>query len=303
MNDAVYKLLGRLSLLFDRIRPWMAQGGSGHSPSEPGEEFDKTGLLVKEARPLKVLWKDSDIIWVDYDSLSHSFWRAQELSLFAKHPDAMKEPVLDFGCGDGSFASVLFKSIDYGVDLDPEALKIAAGYRIYKKLVQSTISKIPLGEASVQTVFSNSVLEHVGSLDEALSELHRILAPGGQFVFTVPVRQFKEDLAKYFGWRESVRINREYHHWNLLDAEDWTKRLHAHGFSVDLMQPYQPDWFTFWYRMFRLVGDRGLGRFIPTIRTRIWNRFQTRLIGMIRRSIHEAQNGANIFVIARKVAA
>lgn len=302
MNDAVYKLFARLSLLFDRIRPILSSSNPDRTSSEPESNFDKTGLLVKEARPLKVLWKDSDIIWVDYDSLSHSFWRAQELSLFSKHLEVMKKPVLDFGCGDGSFASVLFKSIDYGVDHDPEALKIAAGYKIYEKLVQSTISKIPLGEASVQTVFSNSVLEHVGSLDDVLSEIHRILAPGGQFIFTVPVRQFKEDLAKYFGWRESVRINREYHHWNLLDVEDWEKRLHAHGFSVDLMKPYQPDWFTFWYRMFRLVGDRGLGRFIPTIRTRIWNRFQVRLVEMVRRSVHETQKGANIFVIARKSA-
>ena len=303
MIDAVYKLFGRLSLLFDRIRPLMAQTGTGRNPSEPGTEFDKTGLLVKEARPLKVLWKDPDIIWVDYDSLSHSFWRAQELTLFSKHSEAMKEPVLDFGCGDGSFASVLFKSIDYGVDNDPEALKIAAGYKIYKNLVQSTVSKIPIGEASVQTVFSNSVLEHVGALDDVLSEIHRILAPGGRFIFTVPVRRFKEDLAKYFGWRESVRINREYHHWNLLDLEDWEKRLHAHGFSIDRVKSYQPDRFTFWYRMFRLVGDRGLGRFIPTIRARIWNRFQVRLVEMVRRSVYETQKGANIFVIARKTAA
>lgn len=303
MTEVIYKLLGRLSLCFDWIRPFVSASDADRSPSEPTPDFDKTGLLVKEARPLKILWRDSDIIFVDYDSLSHSFWRAQELSLFAKHKEAMKEPVLDFGCGDGSFASILFKSIDYGVDHDPEALTIAAGYKIYKKLVQSTISEIPLGEASVQTVFSNSVLEHVASLDDVLSEIHRILAPGGRFVFTVPVHQFKEDLAKYFGWRESVRINREYHHWNLLDVEDWQKRLHAHGFSIDLLKPYQPDWFTFWYRMFRLAGNRGLGRFIPTLRTRIWNRFHPRLIGMVRRSIHETQNGANVFVIARKVAA
>lgn len=303
MKDVIYKLFGRLSLCFDRFRPLLSPAGADRSPSEPASNFDKTGLLLKEARPLKILWRDSDIIFVDYDSLSHSFWRAQELSLFAKHQEAMKEPVLDFGCGDGSFTSVLFKSIDYGVDHDPEALKVAAGYKIYKNLVQSTISKIPLGEASVQTVFSNSVLEHVGSLDDVLSEIHRILAPGGHFVFTVPVRQFKEDLAKYFGWRESVRINREYHHWNLLDVEDWEKRLHAHGFSVDLVKSYQPDWFTFWYRMFRLAGNRGLGRFMPTIRTRIWNRFQVRLVEMVRRSVHETQKGANIFVIARKVAA
>ncbi|MBI3994704.1 MAG: class I SAM-dependent methyltransferase [Nitrospirae bacterium] len=299
MKDVVYKLLGRMSLCFDWIRPLLSSGPAG-SPSDPSSDFDKTGLLVREARPLKILWKDPEIVFVEYDSLAHSFWRAQELSLFSNHQSVLEEPVLDFGCGDGSFASVLFKSIEYGVDHDPEALEIASGYKVYHQRVQSTMSRIPLDDASVRSVFSNSVLEHVGSLDDVLSEIRRILSPGGRFVFTVPVRQFKLDLAKYFGWRESVRINREYHHWNLLDAEDWEKRLRAHGFSIDLLKPYQPDWFTFWYRMFRLAGDRGLGRFFPTIRSRIWRRFHSRLIGMVRRSIQETRNGANIFVIARK---
>jgi hypothetical protein len=43
-------------------------------------------------------------------------------------------------------------------------------------------------EASFDLAITNDVLEHVADLDRALAELHRVLAPGGALITTVPFR-------------------------------------------------------------------------------------------------------------------
>jgi SAM-dependent methyltransferase len=249
---------------------------------------------------MKIWWDDPEVLYANYSSFGHSFWRAQELSLFRKHLSELESPVLDFGCGDGSFASVLFEDISIGVDIDAEALELARQFHVYRTLVQSTNISIPLADSCVKSVVSNSVLEHVADLNLMLNEIHRLLASGGIFMFTVPVKQLERDLEKYYGRRASVRYNSESYHRNLLEAEEWSVILVRTGFAVKRIIHFQPDWFTFWFRMFRLLGDRGLSMFIPGVRERLWQRYRLRLVEMVRRSINETQVGCNIFVVARK---
>ncbi len=301
LQDVIYPIIGRLSTPFDWAYRLLSLKHKNRTQQLGGQSFyDKTGILVTQPQSIQLLWEEDGIIFAEYESLAHSFWRAQELSLFQQYKSMLVNPVVDFGCGDGSFASILFTGIDYGVDKDPEALRIAGGYGIYKKLLQSSNSHIPLESSTVQTVISNSVLEHLIDLDEMLSEIHRILMAGGIFMFTVPIDSFRIHLAKYFGKKESERINHEYYHRNLLSIGDWTGLLNYHGFSLNLAKQYQPDWFTFWYRMFRFFGERGLGRLSPKIRETVWKRYNSTIIYMVKSSITVAENGANVFVIARK---
>lgn len=297
MKDVIYKTLGRASLCFDRIRQLLA---SNNKRNGKEGKFDKTGLVVDEVKALEVLWKDDELTYVKYDSFAHSFWRAQEFSLYEKYRDYLNAPLLDFGCGDGSFSSVLFKKINYGVDNDPEALAKANKFDIYEHLLQSFDSTIPLENDSIKSVISNSVLEHVVNLDRILFEISRILKKDGIFMFSAPIKKFKEDLAKYFGIKESENINLEYCHRNLLSIEEWVQHLEKHGFSIVVCRTFQPDWFTFWYRMFRLLGRRGLGLIFPWINDLVWKIFCTTIVNMVKSSLNETKNGANLFVIAKK---
>ncbi len=147
---------------------------------------------------------------------------------------------------------------------------------------------------------ANSVLEHVVDLDAVLAEIARVLRPGGRFVFTVPVAEFARQLTYYFGARASARVNAEYCHRNLLEPEEWVARLARQGLVVESIHQYQPGWFTFWYRMFRLFGNRGLERFVPGTRSLIWKRYGSRIVGMVRRSITDTAAGANVLVLARR---
>jgi len=300
VKEFLYKIIGRLSLVLDYFKPlvFLFQKKRGDS----WEGFDKTGLVAGEKPKRDVLWEDQEVLFIDYDNFAHAFWRAQELSLFKMHKELIEGPVLDFGCGDGSFAASLFEEVDYGVDNDPEALELAKISRVYKALLKSTDHSIPLPASSVKTVISNSVLEHLLNVDYTLSEIRRILKKDGLLIFTVPVPQFKKDIAKYFGCREGTRVNRESYHRNLFDAELWTDTLRKHGFAIVKQIQFQPEWFTFWHWMFRFLGGRTmLGKFLHGVAMVVWKFYKKDVVEMVRISINQTISGACIFVIAKKL--
>lgn len=296
MNDLLLKSLGRGSEFIDRL----TGGSSSKNASSGSGRFDRTGLTVDTAKKLEVLYRSDDMLFVEYDRPSHSLWRAQELSLFWRHRHLIESPVVDFGCGDGSFASVLFPSVDIGVDQDPEALALARQFGIYKELVESEERRIPLENEQIQTVISNSVLEHVSDLPAVLAELRRITRDGGRLLFSVPVSRYRDHLTKYYGEAVSDRVNRESFHRNLLTEPQWRAALSSAGFAADLVIHYQPDWYTFWYRFHRLSGPRALGRVIPNLDRKLWRGLRSRYLKALRASIETTSDGANIFVIAHR---
>lgn len=258
--------------------------------------FDRTGLLVERAERIPVLHRDDEIVYPGYESAAHSLWRAQELSLLHQHRRLLVPPVLDFGCGDGSFAAILFDRIDIGVDNDPQALEVARGFGLYDRLVAS-LSELETG--SVGSIFTNSVLEHVLDPDPILADLRRVLARGGAMLITVPTTGFRDQLARFFGPEESARINAAYYHRNLMSASQWVERLARVGFRIETVRHYQHPDFTYWYRMLRVFGRRALGRLVPDPSGKVWSRGRRWLLSMVRRSLRLEEEGANVFLVAR----
>jgi len=301
---AAMRVIGHTTVAILRVASLVlpARAARRGAPVPQTAELDRTGILVNSAEPLKVVWRDREVLFPLYDaSLAHSFWRAQEFSLFMQNMAAVKTPILDFGCGDGSFAAALFSRIDYGSDIDEDALKIARNFNIYTNLIHTGDTQISLPDGAINSAISNSVLEHVRDLGAVMSELSRVLAPDGILMFSVPVRQFARDLRVFFGRVESEQVNADFYHRNLLETEEWEALLTKNGFSVVSIRHFQPDWFSFYYWMLRFLGRRGFGRFIPSIRERVWRIRGNRLVDMVRRSISETtKGGGNIFVIAKK---
>ena len=66
---------------------------------------------------------------------------------------------------------------------------------LYERVHTGSAAAIPEPDASVDFVFSNSVLEHIGPIDEVLAEAARLLRPGGHFILTVPGPGFHRALA------------------------------------------------------------------------------------------------------------
>ena len=55
--------------------------------------------------------------------------------------------------------------------------------------IQIDLQEIDLPDAAVDVVLTPHVLEHVPDTDQALAELHRVIAPGGRMYLQVPLLQ------------------------------------------------------------------------------------------------------------------
>lgn len=107
--------------------------------------------------------------------------------------------VLDIGCGEGRHSLGLYVDREVnaiGIDLSTEDLKIAKR-RIKDFTVTDTnksscafgvgdIQSLPFKDNAYDAVICSEVLEHLESLDNAVSEIVRVLKPGGVLAVSVP---------------------------------------------------------------------------------------------------------------------
>jgi SAM-dependent methyltransferase len=97
---------------------------------------------------------------------------------------------VDLGCGSGRNMLLLARHCDYvmGFDRSPAALKLAAARGF--PIVCADGQSIPLADSSVNLLCAFDVLEHLDDDMRALSEIHRVLQPGGFLLVTVPAYRF-----------------------------------------------------------------------------------------------------------------
>lgn len=120
-------------------------------------------------------------------------------------------------------------NIDYvSADLDPKAV-----------MVQMDITNIQYEKDCFDVIICNHVLEHIPNDRRAMSELYRILKPGGWSILQVPIslslRETYEDRTvdtpaereRLFGQGDHVRIY----------AHDYKERLESVGFAVEVISP------------------------------------------------------------------
>ena len=155
----------------------------------------------------------------------------------------LPRPILDLGCGDGHFAQATFTApLDVGIDPSPQAIAEAARRGMHRELKVLDSNKMPFADGTFATVLSNSVVEHIPDIDATLRETHRILKPGGIFVFTTPSNHFAEFLffADFFRalglkrWSKGYEnyFNRISRHYRTDSPEVWSERLARFGFGV-----------------------------------------------------------------------
>jgi SAM-dependent methyltransferase len=169
--------------------------------------------------------------------------RAVECNLIGSLP--LVHPVLDVGCGDGHFASVAYdEPIDVGIDVLDRALTEAAARRpvVYRELVKASATALPFRDGTFGTVVSNSSLEHIRDIDQALSEITRVLRMGGTFATTLPSEHYPEylmgaTLARRLGLAGVARgygalFNRISYHYHVDSPEVWKARLAAVGLDI-----------------------------------------------------------------------
>jgi SAM-dependent methyltransferase len=137
-----------------------------------------------------------------YEEDAARFWdprqgmRGRDLTI---HPllEGLSGRVLEYGCGAGSLLLALagedrFTSAT-GVDISRQALdRVADAAKDMKgggkvALIEPVNDRLPMiADGSVDVILSLDTIEHVMNPYTVLDELHRIAAPGGTFVISVP---------------------------------------------------------------------------------------------------------------------
>ncbi|WNJ90031.1 class I SAM-dependent methyltransferase [Bosea sp. 685] len=100
------------------------------------------------------------------------------------HLAEMQGNVLDVGCGEMPFRSLLPETVHYtGLDV-PAADDF--GMRRHPEIVDFDGITIPFANGSQECILCTEVLEHAEDPVALISEMYRVLQPGGTLVATVP---------------------------------------------------------------------------------------------------------------------
>jgi ubiquinone/menaquinone biosynthesis C-methylase UbiE len=138
--------------------------------------------------------------------------------------------ILEVGAGPGNFAACLERwfpeSNLTALDLEGELVRYAAARVPSAAFIRASSEQIPLASNSFDVVSALQVIEHFESPEKFLSEVARVLRPGGLFLMATP--NTRGIGARLLGdkW-QGIRGD----HVSLRDPEEWRNTISRSGFE------------------------------------------------------------------------
>lgn len=152
----------------------------------------------------------------------------------------LKGRVLDVGCGQKPYQSLVPASQYVGVDIDSGVTRRLAAADVFYDG-----RHLPFDDASFDAVLCSQVLEHVFTPDEFLREIRRVLRPGGVLLLATP-----------FVWDE----HEQPHDYGRYSSFGLKALLERNGFEVEAQRKTCAD--------FRAVVQLASGALYKVTRTR-----------------------------------
>ncbi len=149
------------------------------------------------------------------DNRFYHMLKARNCRDFIKANASPTKTFLDAGAGRGPYtrmAQGAYAQI-YSFEYEPNELRLAqenVGIDPTITFKQVDITNIPLDDASVDTAVCSEVLEHIPDNRKAMSELYRVMKPGGTLLFSMPNNNSLLYAPSRFKNRKTLR-----------DLEDW----------------------------------------------------------------------------------
>lgn len=129
--------------------------------------------------------------------------------------------------------------LDYmGCDLD------ASRYRHIRPFTAADLTRLPFEDGRFDVIVCSHVLEHVPDDAQAMREMRRVLAPGGAALLLTPEATDGGPTDEDPSVVDPAERRRRFGQWDhvrLYAREDFTARLTAAGFHVDLYNPAADD--------------------------------------------------------------
>lgn len=161
------------------------------APSRPGAgSWDES----------RVHWDDVAAAWAGHNP--EGLWRlhsdAVNARLLARWlPEGTPGTLLKTDLFDEAVSPGLMSSLErradriLGADISRETARRAAGRADRLRAFCADVRRLPLADGSIDTILSNSTLDHFErreELERGLTELHRVLRPGGRLLLTLDNR-------------------------------------------------------------------------------------------------------------------
>ena len=131
------------------------------------------------------LWDEHAQWWIDGFTDGADPEYVEQIIPLAVEELAGRHKVLDLGCGDGQIARALAAQGSDVLGVDPTQLHIDVAIERGggPRYVLGGATKIPADDNSFDAVVACLVFEHIDQMDEAMTEVARVLKPNGQFSF------------------------------------------------------------------------------------------------------------------------
>lgn len=145
---------------------------------------------------------------------------------------------VDVGCGLGFSSRYIPEGFSYkGIEFSQQTLNFAK--KVQKDIpntefIQGGFPKLPIEDGVADFVICTEVIEHIEDDEKAISELYRILKPGGYLWITVP--------STYY-WPDYFRLIGHYRHYT---GGQFPKQLENYGFKIHKKIPQYNEYWRYY---------------------------------------------------------
>lgn len=132
-----------------------------------------------------------EYVFDDRDNLAYNALKYPLTASLIRSSLPVKGKLLDIGTYTGIFYAkhlpeLLKEGQVYGVDINPDFIKVSEDRGIRMKQMNLDIDPLPFEDATFDLVMCDSVLEHTLKPREMFEEIARVLKPGGKVLVCVP---------------------------------------------------------------------------------------------------------------------